>query len=623
MVSIKTTIYNKFRGVDFSSDPCLVDKSRSPDAQNVITDGAGTPEKRMGWRTVTTAPYGGVVKGLFSAAITGEKYLVAHIGSSMYLFDPEAETEAGRLTLLLSNLGGEPKDRSVSVNLNNKLWILTGSDYLYFDGATCGQVSDIAYVPTTLIGCYPAGGGEFFEAVNMLTGKRKNEFIADGTSKDYFLESGNISNVEVWVDGVKKIKETDFTVNSSQGKVTFVTAPPAPAAGQEATVVIQFEKSSNSASQIKNCKIMTSFGVGSRDRIVVSGNRSYPNRDWISGYNDPSYMPDTGYSSVGSEATAIMGYAPIGAYQAIIKEDNGQDSTIYLRSATLDENGDAAFPVAQGVSGVGAIAKGAIGLINDEPVFLSSSGLYGLTSNIITAERMVQNRSYYVDALLTKEPDLENTVSCSWMGYFLLCINNRCYVIDGRQPKTYWQRSNGEFVYECHYWTNIPASCFLVRRTSGDEQLWFGTTDGRICRFNSDREGMDRYSDDGAAITARWSTAADDDGDPTVQKTMLKQGCAVTLKPYSRSSSKIFFRTDRDAAQREIRGGLMDIFDFGAVDFSRWSFNCNDGAGEVFFRQKVKKYKRLQIGVVNDAVNEGFGIVAITKHFVTGNFAKK
>lgn len=623
MVSIKTTIYNKFRGVDFSSDPCLVDKSRSPDAQNVITDGAGTPEKRMGWRTVATAPYGGVVKGLHSAVITDEKYLVAHIGSRMYLFDPEAETEAGRLTLLLSNLGGVPKDRSVSVNLNNKLWILTGSDYLYFDGATCGQVSDIAYVPTTLIGCYPAGGGEFFEAVNMLTGKRKNEFIADGTSKDYFLESGNVSNVKVWVDGVEKIKETDFHVNTSQGKVTFVTAPPAPAAGQEATVVIQFEKSSNSASQIKNCKIMTSFGVGSRDRIVISGNKSYPNRDWISGYNDPSYIPDTGYSSVGSEATAIMGYAPIGAYQAIIKEDNGQDSTIYLRSAALDENGDAAFPVAQGVSGVGAIAKGAIGLINDEPVFLSSSGLYGLTSNIITAERMVQNRSYYVDALLTKEPDLENTVSCSWRGYFLLCVNNRCYVIDGRQPKTYWQRSNGEFVYECHFWTNIPASCFLVRRTSGDEQLWFGTTDGRICRFNSDREGMDRYSDDGAAIMARWSTAADDDGDPTVQKTMLKQGCAVTLKPYPRSSSKIFFRTDRDAAQREIRGGLMDIFDFGAVDFSRWSFNCNDGAGEVFFRQKVKKYKRLQIAVVNDAVDEGFGIVAITKHFVTGNFAKK
>ena len=279
--------------------------------------------------------------------------------------------------------------------------------------------------------------------------------------------------------------------------------------------------------------------------------------------------------------------------------------------------------MAQGVSGVGAIARGAIGLINDEPVFLSTAGVYGLTSNIITAERMVANRSYYVDPKLTKEAGLENAVACRWKGYFIIGINGRCYVIDGRQNKTYWQRSNGEYVYECFYWDNIPATCWMVRREPGDEQLWFGTADGRICRFNTDRSGLDRYNDDGAAIVALWSTAADDDGDPTVQKTMLKQGCAVTLKPYQRSGGKVFFRTDRDAALREVREGFLDILDFNDVDFSRWTFNCNDGPGEIFFRQKVKKYKRLQIAVVNDSVNEGFGVFAITKHYVMGNFAKK
>ncbi len=41
------------------------------------------------------------------------------------------------------------------------------------------------------------------------------------------------------------------------------------------------------------------------------------------------------------------------------------------------------------------------------------------------------------------------------------------------------------------------------------------------------------------------------------------------------------------------------------------------------FRCKVKNYKRLQILIKNDAVNEGFGVYGIVKHFVTGNFAKK
>lgn len=38
---------------------------------------------------------------------------------------------------------------------------------------------------------------------------------------------------------------------------------------------------------------------------------------------------------------------------------------------------------------------------------------------------------------------------------------------------------------------------------------------------------------------------------------------------------------------------------------------------------KVKKYKRLQIIVVNRENEQGFGVFAITKHYVAGNFAKR
>ena len=44
-----TTIYDKFRGVDMSTDPALIDTTRSPDAPNLISDTGGYPEKRHGW----------------------------------------------------------------------------------------------------------------------------------------------------------------------------------------------------------------------------------------------------------------------------------------------------------------------------------------------------------------------------------------------------------------------------------------------------------------------------------------------------------------------------------------------------------------------------------------------
>ena len=71
--------------------------------------------------------------------------------------------------------------------------------------------------------------------------------------------------------------------------------------------------------------------------------------------------------------------------------------------------------------------------------------------------------------------------------------------------------------------------------------LYFGTADGRLCRFNSDRvdgQGnirMDAYSDDGQAITADWATKLDDDGDFMRYKTMRRQGSGVYLKTYTRS----------------------------------------------------------------------------------------
>ncbi len=612
--SIRTTKYDRFRGVDFTTDPALVDDARSPWAPNLIPDMGGMPEKRPGWRTLCTL--NGQINGLFFGEFNGAAHLLAHAGTKLYRWYENGTAPAQLAT-------GLPDARSTAVYMGGKLWIFTGSTLLCYDGTSCVTAASIAYVPTTLISCDPAGGGTQYEALNLLSGKQRVGFLADGTSTVYHLPYTGLASVDaVTVDGTAMT--TGWSADLSAGTVTFTTAPAAPLVGQDDNVFITFTMTfSGNAERIGRCTVAFVWGVGgASDRIVAAGDPQYPNRDYICGYGDGSYWPDNGYAVVGTEATAILGYRRLGEQLAIVKEDNGQDSTVFLRSGSVGTDGKAVFSVKPCLAGVGAASRFGFGNIGNEQLILTGAGVYALTNNSLTAERIAQNRSLRVDPKLLNEA-LSEAVCCSWNGCCLVFAGGRVYGLDGRQPKSYSGRSDTDFLYECFYWENVPARCVLRTVDGGTETLFFGTADGTVCRFNTDREGMDRYSDDGQAITAVWATRADDDGDPTVWKTLLKKGCAVTLKPYVRSSAKILIRTDRDAVAWQAAYGTVDIFDWEDIDFSRFTFNANDAPQEVPFRVKVKNYKRLQILVRNDAADEGFGVYGIVKHYVTGNFAKK
>ena len=614
-VTIRTKKYERFRGVDFSTDPALVDDARSPWAPNMVSDMGGMPEKRPGWRTICTT--GGQVNGLFCAEFGGVKHLLVHAGTKLLRWYEDGETAAVELA------GGLSNQRSMSVYMNDSLWIFTGAKLLRYNGTTCKSASEDAYIPLTIISRDPAGGGMTYEAVNMMTGKQKIGFLADGSSKEYKLPYTGIDSVnEVEVNGT--VMSSGYSVSTSAGTVTFTTAPAKPAAGAEDNVFITFTKTiSGYADRIDKCTSAIVWGAGAaNDRIIATGNPDFPNQDFTCGFADGTYWPDTGYAVIGTSETKILGYRRLGEYLAIIKEDNGQDSTVFLRSSYFDADGAVQFSAKACIAGAGAVTRFGFGNIGDEQLILTGSGVYALTTNSLTAERITQNRSYRVDPKLIGE-DLQDAVSCNFQNSYLIFVGGHVYGLDGRQQRSYPNRNDTAFLYECFYWENVPAHSVLRVIDEGRESLYFGTDDGRICRFNTDVEGMMRFSDDGAAIEAVWSTRSDDDGDPMVLKTMLKKGNAVTIKPYTRSSAKILFRTDRDAVAWQAVEGTMDIFDWEDIDFSRFTFNANDAPAEIPFRRKVKNYKRLQILVKNDAVNEGFGVYCIVKHYVTGNFAKK
>ncbi len=612
---ITRTRYAAFRGADFSTDPSLVESCRSPLCTNIVADGGGMPQKRLGYRTVQSL--GDTVYGLFGAEFGGTVKRLAHAGTKLY-----AWADDGTPAVLLSGL---PRRKSRAVFLAGKLWIVTGGGFYSYDGTEAKRVSASgAYVPTTTITRSPSGGGVSYEAVNLLTPYRKNAFQTDGKSVKFTLD-GEIDAsgaVRAWVWGEEV---TDFTLDRAAGTITFPSAPAAPDAGASDGLVVQFPHTVEGyADRIDKCTIITTYGVGSNDCVVLSGNPDCPNLDWTSGLYDPTYMPDLGYAAVGSEATPICGYCRIGRSLGIVKEDNGQDSTIYLRTAELQDS-EIAQPQQQAVAGVGSIAPGSFASLLDDPLFLSRNGVMAVATNSYTSEKITQGRSFYVNNRLNDEPEREKAEAVIWNGMYMLALpNGHVYALDGRQNKTYRSAALGDYVYEGYYFENIPASCWLNRRAGAEESLYFGTADGRICKLNTDIEDMSRYSDDGAAISAVWATKYDDDGTPAVLKTLLKRGCCVTIKPYARSSAEVYIRADRTGGhEKKVAGKPMDILDFSDIDFERITFNTDESPQEIFLNRKVKNYKRLQIIVRNREPNEGFGIFQITKHYVTGNYAKR
>ena len=613
---ITRTQYAAFRGADFSTDPSLVESCRSPLCTNIVADGGGMPQKRLGWRTVQNL--GDTVYGLFGADFGGTVKNLAHAGTKLYVW-----ADDGMPTELLSGL---PRHKSRAVFLAGKLWIVTGGGFYSYDGTEAKRVSASgAYVPTTTITRSPSGGGVSYEAVNLLTPYRKNAFQTDGESVTFTLdgEIDTSGTVRAWVWGEEV---TAFTLDRAAGTITFASAPAAPDAGASDGLVVQFPHTVEGyAERIDKCTIITTYGVGSNDRVVLSGNPDCPNLDWMSGLNDPTYMPDLGYAAVGSGATPIRGYCRIGSSLGIVKADDGSDSTVFLRSAALSEDGEAVFTLQQTIAGVGAVAPGSFASLLDDPLFLSRSGAAAITSSSLTGEKIIQNRSLYLNAQLTKEPSLPEAEAAVWQDMYLLAVlEGHVYVLHGRQTKTFRSAALSDFVYEGFYWENVPALCWYVRRSGADEELYFGTADGEICKFNTDIEDMSRYSDDGAAISAVWATKYDDDGTPAVLKTLLKRGCCVTIKPYARSSAEVYIRADRTGGhEKKVAGKPMDILDFSDIDFERITFNTDESPQEIFLNRKVKNYKRLQIIVRNQEPNEGFGIFQITKHYVTGNYAKR
>lgn len=618
---IKTTEYNNLAGVDFSQEAANVDNNRSPYCLNMISDNGKNPVKRNGWETMLQLE--SPVHNVWITRLNNTVYTLVHTGTKVYRID---KTDGTYTAAVLRDNVSNSKGCGFFFREGDKdgFYILTGGEYLVFDGTKCTDVSANAYVPTTVIARTPTGGGESYEDINLLSGKMCEKFTGDESALIYQLSHDDIVDVHkvesLQEDGSVKVlvKGTDYTVDKKLGKVTFVKAYKTPISGEDNIYITYTKEFEGYKEKILKCTVFCTYGVGGHNRVFLTGNSGYMAYDFWSDIYKPSYWPDLNFAIVGAANTAVQGYLKIGEYVAIVKESTGQDTAIFLRSGSLDGEGNAVFTVKPGIVGIGAVSKNAFAVLNDDPLFLSERGIFAISPSNLSYDRVTRNRSWYVDPQLRDEPNLKDAVACTWNGCYLLCVNGNVYILDGRK-KTIGGTEN-DYRYECYYWNNVPAVCIT---TDFNDNLYFGTADGRLCRFKTEeKDSIKRFSDDGKSIRAVWSTPFSDDKAIQYFKTLQKKGCLVVLAPYSRSSCKIFYGVD-GKNEKFVREGVMDISSiFEEIDFERLSFDSNSGPREIYFNKKQRKYKRLQLIFENNEVDEGFGIYKIVKTYEIKGYSK-
>lgn len=598
-----TMVVDTFRGVDLINSPTNVEKSRSPAAPNMIRDQVGKVRKRMGYRTVATAPEGARVNGVH---FLGEERLL-HAGAKLYRWE-DGETGA-----VFTELGAMADARSVSFRFDDRLYLLDGTEYRVYDGSTLAPALTAAYVPTVVISRNPTGGGTAYEALNLLGTRWRERFLGTAEDKTYQLTADGLDETPVTAevlnaDGewVAKTEGTDFTVDREKGTVTFTTAPGvSPVTGHDNVRVTASKVREGYGGTVSACTVFAVYGVGgAADRVFLSGNAAKPGMDWYSAYDDPTYFPDTSYTQLSRDGAKVAGYAILNNTLATFLQGSTDGRSVVVRTGSLDGDGEALFRITNTLIGEDAAAPGTFALAGKEPLFLTERGVYAITAEELTGEKYSQERSYYISAELEKAEDKAGARAIVWRDFYVLALGGTLYLLDLRQRSYEKNSPYSSFQYECYYFPDITARVLFQ---DGDA-LCFGQADGKLRRFGTNVDDPGCYNDDGAAIDAYWEFS-DFDGQ-TFFRAKTFTGISVRLASAVLTGVRIFAQKQGLWSQVFDAKERARYLDWGYIDFAKFVFSADRTPRTLWGKIKLKKVDKVRFRLQNNALNEPFGLYA-------------
>ena len=591
---LMTRVYQNFRGVDFLNDATVVDLRRSPDAVNVWKSYANTLgnyiETRPGYKLLVNLGEE-KINGIY---IYSSNIAIVHIGTRLIEWEgfPAEKINVRELHTDMNDAVSE------IFRFGDAIYIIDGKNYLSYDGEI-HNVQDTAFIPTTTIQRSPSGGGETYQDVNLLQPKRKNEFVGDGTSTNYYLDATNIDSVDkVWVNDAEV---TDYSVDLIKGLVTFKTAPVKPSVVGKGNVIIQFTRTiQDYASRILNCTIAKVFD----NRIFFSGNPDFRNAVFHCSLNDATYISDLDYYECGSQDNLVKSLVIGNNLLWVLKQSNQNRDTIFYLTPTNDNEYGRIYPVKQGNVSIGCYSRATN--YQDTIVFLSESGLEGVIADI-ELEQSVNHRSSNIDVRMINLSNYGFATMCEYNGYIVIGVDNHVYLGDNRQ--VFATEKGTE--YEWYYWELADEINILKEYNN---HMYFGDKKGNIYIF----EGT---NDNGQIIESYWTTPMDAFGHFNHLKTMNKRGNVVKVKNTPNGRIKVAIRTNKDD-WKLLKEFSISGFTYGTMDYSNFTYATGDNSF-IAFKIKQKKFITSQLKVYCDELDKPFGIINETISAFLGGYVKR
>lgn len=422
------------------------------------------------------------INGIWNIDKNDNNVFVVHVEDKLYLLDSDFNNpEEIELDEPVNDI------LSQGVYLNNKLVIFDGNRTIIYgkfgDEWAAKYGDEIGYVPTTTIARNPDGtGGSTYEDINLFQPYRINSFLANGLDDTYKLDSPYDDEEPTATILNSNGELEDLTIDSydkDAATVKFTSIPPAFSVVGRDSVFVRFKVTNEeTADYINHSTIITTFGYnGNNNRIFVTGNPEFPNIDWFSETDDPTYFPAQNYTRIGFEP--IKSYLRLNdGTLAILKGVSDTDATIYYRKSMI-YNGQEVFPIASGVKSIGNISKYANANLLNDPLTLSELGIYSIVGSDYQ-EKFAMERGYFVKNKLLAEENLEDAIAITFRDKYYLAVNGNVYIADARYASRV-KDSNSDFQYEWYFWNNIPVRTWLTY----NNQLYFCTKDGNICKFDN------------------------------------------------------------------------------------------------------------------------------------------
>ena len=525
MAEIVSRIYSNFRGVDFRGEE--INLVRSPDSLNVWKDYKETESIRTRPGMALRNNLGDRANGIFFY----KDSMIVHSGNQLL-------REANGVMVVIHN---DVNDAPSNAFVYEDVWYFKdGENYLQYDGETIEEVE--GYIPTTSIARKPSGGGTIHEDVNMLTRYRYNTFLADGKSKEFYLDAQNIDSNYKPIVRVDGNVVNNYTVNYAEGKITFADVVSEPLTDGQDNVSVLFAKTvPKYRNSILNCTLLQVFD----NRVFFSGNKDYPNVVWHCSLNDPSYISDLDYYREGMDEAQIKGMVAGNNALWVFREPSEANTNVFYHTPALDDEYGKIYPSTHSSVTVGCVGK-AINF-NDDIVFFSERGMEGISGDV-TTEQVVAHRSSLVDRKMISEPDYKNMLLEEWEGYLLVIIGDKVYLADSRTAFT----NENHIEYDWFYWSmGKKITCTRVK----DGVLYLGTDDG-----------IYTLTDNECDIESYWVTPKDKFKYPHKLKTSNKRGCVAE------ATGDISVYAKLEDTDFELIGEYKDVTDYFVSRIKRKKF---------------------------------------------------